>query len=75
MSTAVVLWLVASDPASGSDRQKEPIHSPEVSFGRYFCFCSSVPKASIPQQTRELLTDISTEQELSIFEISSMAST
>ena len=32
-----------SEPASGSVRPKQPIHSPEASFGRYFLRCSSVP--------------------------------
>ena len=38
-------WLVASLPASGSERQKEPTHSPVASFGKYFAFCSSLPNA------------------------------
>ena len=32
-----------SDPASGSVRPKQPIHSPDASFGRYFLRCASVP--------------------------------
>ena len=41
--TAVVCCPCASVPAPGSVRPKAPIHSPEQSLGRYFCFCSSVP--------------------------------
>ena len=41
--TAVVFAFKASDPALGSVRAYAPIHSPVASFGRYFCFCSSVP--------------------------------
>ena len=37
-SIAVVLCDVASEPASGSDKQKAPICSPDVSLGKYFAF-------------------------------------
>ena len=43
MSMAVVRWLVASLPASGSLRQKAPIFSPLARGTRYFCFWASVP--------------------------------
>ena len=33
--------LAEREPYSVSDQQ--PSHSPEVSFGRYFCFCSALP--------------------------------
>mgnify|MGYP000235715435 CR=1 FL=1 len=49
--------------------------SPVAKGMRYFCFCSSVPKFSNPQQTNELFTDITTEQEASTLEISSIAKT
>ena len=72
---AVVRWDVASLPASGSERQKQPTSAPVVNLGIYFCFCSSVPYFSKPYKTRELFTDMITEQLLSILEISSIAST
>src|SRR4030095_3768968 len=72
---AVVCCDVASDPASGSERQKAPITSPFARGTRYFLFCSSVPYSSSPQQTSELFTDITTDAEASILEISSIAST
>jgi len=40
---ADVCWDVASEPASGSDKQKAPIISPLASGIKYFCFCASVP--------------------------------
>ena len=75
MSSAVVRWLVASEPASGSLRAKAPMISPEHRRGRYFCFCSSVPYFSRPQHTSELFTLMITEHEASTLVISSMAST
>ena len=42
--TAVVRKEAASDPAPGSVRPMQPIHSPLASFGMYFLFCASVPK-------------------------------
>ena len=75
MSTAVVRCEVASEPASGSLKQNAPICSPFAKGTKYFCFCSSVPKFSIPQHTNELFTLIITLQEASTFEISSMANT
>ena len=40
---ANVRMPAGSDPASGSVNPKHPIHSPLVSFGRYFSFCTSDP--------------------------------
>jgi len=42
--TAFVLMEAASEPASGSVRPKQPMSSPLMMPGRYFFFCSSVPK-------------------------------
>src|SRR3546814_8731464 len=44
---AVVLSEAASDPASGSVRQKEAMYSPLAIFGRYLRFCSSVPSMAM----------------------------
>ena len=44
---AEVVIDIASDPESGSVRANEPIISPVENFGRYFCFCSSVPDITI----------------------------
>ena len=35
--------LTTSEPALGSDIASAPTWSPEISLGRYFCFCASVP--------------------------------
>ena len=43
VATAVVRVPAASEPASGSVSDQQPIHSPVASFGRYCCRCSSVP--------------------------------
>ena len=48
MSTAVVRWEVASEPASGSDKQNAPIFSPEARGTRYFSFWASVPYSCRP---------------------------
>ncbi len=48
--------LPGSEPWLGSVRPKQPIHSPEASFGRYFCFCASVPNSLIGTMTSELCT-------------------
>ncbi|MNN20650.1 hypothetical protein D3C81_1339410 [compost metagenome] len=37
----------ASEPDDGSVRQYAAIFSPAASRGKYFCFCSSVPKKTI----------------------------
>ena len=73
MSIAVVFCDVASEPASGSDKQKAPITSPVANGIKYFCFCSSLQYFSIPAQTNELFTDIITAAEASTFEISVIA--
>ena len=44
-------------PKSGSVRPKQPISSPRVIFGRYFCFCSSLPKAQIGYMASEPCTE------------------
>src|SRR4051794_8933007 len=54
---ARVFWLAASEPVSGSVRPKQPSHSPEQSFGRYLCFCSSVPHLRIEEHTSEVWTE------------------
>jgi hypothetical protein len=43
ISLTEVFCEVASEPASGSDKQKAPIILPVASFFKYFSFCSSVP--------------------------------
>jgi len=42
--TAVVRMEAASEPAPGSVRPMQPIHSPLASLGMYFFFCSGVAK-------------------------------
>ena len=66
---------VASEPASGSDKQNAPIFSPFANGTKNFCFCASDPNFSIPQHAKELFTDIQTEAEASTLEISSIANT
>ena len=46
-STARVLVLPASDPASGSVRPKAASFLPAQRSGSHCCFCSSVPPARI----------------------------
>src|SRR6185503_18850214 len=41
--SARVFIETTSEPAPGSDIAKEPTCSPEISFGRYFRFCVSLP--------------------------------
>ena len=41
--TATVRMPEASLPEPGSVRPQAAIHSPEVSFGSHFFFCSSLP--------------------------------
>ena len=55
---ARVFWLAASEPVSGSVSPKQPSHSPEQSFGRYLCFCSSVPNLTMPEHTSEVCTEM-----------------
>ena len=50
---AVVFIPPGSDPASGSVKPKQPIKSPLASFGKNFCFCSSLPKAFIGCITKD----------------------
>ena len=50
--------LAGSEPGFGSVRPKQPIHSPVASFGRYFCFCASVPNSLIGTMTSDDCTDI-----------------
>ena len=40
---ARVVMPAGSDPWSGSVRPKQPTHSPDASFGRYFCRWASLP--------------------------------
>src|SRR3989338_428129 len=54
---ALVLWLAASEPATGSVRAKHPINSPLHSAGRYFRFCSSVPQLRMHNSTSDTWTD------------------
>ena len=42
-SFAVDLIPWTSEPTSGSESENAPRSSPVAIFGRYFCFCSSVP--------------------------------
>jgi hypothetical protein len=46
--SARVLSAAASEPASGSVRQNEPISAPLASPGRNRAFCASVPSITIP---------------------------
>ena len=62
---ARVRWLAASEPVSGSVRPKHPNHSPEHSFGRYLCFCSSVPYLRNDEQTSDVVTEITVRIALS----------
>ena len=58
---AVVRWLVASLPASGSLlRQKAPIYLALRQGLQVLLLCSSVPKVSRPQHTRLLFTLMTT---------------
>src|SRR5262245_6756802 len=47
LNRAVDFAASASDPEPDSLKQYALIHSPEPIFGKYFCFCSSVPKRTI----------------------------
>jgi len=53
--SAVVWTLPASEPASGSDRAKQAVHSPLAIRGRYFRFWSSVPSIRMPMEPMPLL--------------------
>ena len=61
MSSATVFCMAASVPAPASVRPKAPSFSPLHSPGRYFCFCSSVPKVAMGQQHREEWAETMTE--------------
>ncbi len=54
---ACVFMLAGSEPPCGSVRPKQPISSPRAMRGRYFCFCSSEPKAQIGYMHSEDCTD------------------
>jgi hypothetical protein len=41
--SARVFIETTSEPAPGSDIANEPTCSPEISFGKYFRFCASLP--------------------------------
>ena len=43
----LVSMPLGSDPWLGSVRPKQPIFSPVASEGKYFSFCSSLPKVLI----------------------------
>ena len=45
--------LPGSEPWFGSVSPKQPIHSPLASFGRYFCFCASLPNSKIGTMTSD----------------------
>ena len=47
----MVLIALTSEPQPGSLIEKAPRTSPVAIFGRYFCFCSSVPCCSSIQAT------------------------
>ena len=68
---ARVRWLAASEPVSGSVRPKHPSHSPEVSFGSQWRFCSSVPYLRMPEHTSEVCTETTVRIEESARPISS----
>ncbi len=44
LSTAFAFAFIASLAELASDSEYELTHSPVANFGRYFFFCSSVPK-------------------------------
>jgi hypothetical protein len=54
--TAVLFIAPASEPASGSVSANDPIHSPRAIIGRYFFFCSSLPKRTMPMQPMPVCT-------------------
>ncbi len=47
---ASVVWFVASDPASGSVSEKQPIFSPDAKGRRKRSFCASVPNEAMGSQ-------------------------
>ena len=52
-----------SEPASGSERPKQPSASPEHRRGSQWRFCSSVPQRSIEPQTSEVWTETTVRAE------------
>ena len=65
---------VASEPAWGSVRAKQPSPRPEARGARKRSCCSGVPNLSRGSQTRELFTDITTAWEAQATATSSRAS-
>lgn len=57
VSVAMQRAAPASLPLPGSVSEKQPIHSPVESFGRYFCFCASVPKFKMGSTHSEWCAD------------------
>jgi len=54
---AVVLHPAASEPASGSVKQNDPIFFPDRTSGRYFFFCSSFPSLIRAPEYNEVHTE------------------
>ncbi len=71
--TAIVCCPLASVPAFGSVNPKAPIHSPLAIFGRYFCFCASVPNFKIGQLPKEVCAETTTPVVPQAFDNSSTA--
>ena len=57
MSLKLVVIPPGFEPWSGSVNPKQPIHSPEANFGKYFIRCSSEPYFQIGYITKEDCTD------------------
>ena len=73
-STARVRRLLASLPACGSVRQKQPILRPAAMSGSQAFFCASLPQVRIGPQPTELWTLMSAAVEAHPAAISSIAS-
>jgi hypothetical protein len=73
-STARVFKLLASLPACGSVRQKQPILRPAAMSGSQAFFCASLPQVRIGPQPTELWTLINAAVEAQPAAISSIAS-
>ena len=71
--TAIVCCPAASVPAFGSVSPKAPIHSPLANFGKYFCFCFSVPNFKIGQVPKDVCADTITPVVAQAFDNSSTA--
>ena len=56
--TALHLIEAASLPADGSVRAKAAYVFPVVTFGKYFSFCSFVPKSKIPYEIKKNVGEI-----------------